>query len=102
MRSTAGEAPVMPRAPRSIVLSCLLLLAGSVNVQADDPPAKARRDDDTEELRQKVLEGEHDEAVSAAIELFTSGKPRYDAKHDAFLEGVLKPSNGGGDPKTAT
>jgi HEAT repeat protein len=52
------------------------------------PPARA--DDSVEVLKQKLLEGEHDEAVSAAVELFTSGKPKYDGKQDGFLESVLK------------
>lgn len=91
----------MPRAPRGLILAGLLLSAGTFIIAPPVPPTQgallrlaSAKDDDTEELRQKVLEGEHDEAVSAAIELFTTGKPRYDGKHDAFLEGVLKPTNG--------
>lgn len=69
-----------------------LLTAGGAVVHGDDnakPAHPGARDEDTEELKQKLLEGDHDEAVSAAIELFTSGRPRYDGKHDAFLENVL-------------
>jgi hypothetical protein len=92
----------MPRASGGLWLIPFLLIAGGVVVHGDDsskPAHPGARDEDTEELKQRLLEGDHDEAVSAAIELFTSGRPRYDGKQDAFLEGVLhemQPRDGGG------
>ncbi len=74
-----------------LVLAALVVLGPAAAARAQDGNRTSRpQDDGVEELKQKLLEGEHDEAVSAAIELFTSGKPHYDGKHDAFIESLLR------------
>jgi HEAT repeat protein len=98
----------MPRNPAGLISLSMLLAAVAgpspclaQNDPTDTKPRPATKDpvDDADDLKEKLLWGEHDEAVPAAIELFDSGKPHYDGKQDSFLESVLRsPAAAGADP----
>lgn len=75
----ALASPLVPRAARA--------------QEGTEPSA---HEDDPEELREALFQGERSGAVHAAIELFSWGKPHYDGRHDTLLKEVLAPRPAGG------
>src|SRR5687767_9082365 len=78
----------MPRTP-ALLFAVLLVIGSSsalIPMSSADDRSNGKDEDPTKQREKLLLAADTHDAKLAAIELFTSGKPHYDGKHDGFLE----------------